>query len=94
MILLQSGTGVIYEKRQYKPDCGEKMIKTKVKLDKFSEAETPSLPNYIKVNGTFLPIRSFEERILKKIGNEWTKNLIKLSKKRNLSQTNQPKESE
>lgn len=60
------------------------MIKTKIKIDKYSEVETPNLPNYISLNGTFVPVRDFNEKVLKKIGVEWTKNLIKHAKRGNL----------
>ena len=46
------------------------------------EIDLPSLPNFIKAKDgkSVIPIREFTEEELLKIGEEWTKALIKKSK--------------
>lgn len=54
------------------------------KIDVKIEVEIPKTPNFIKAKGVILPlpIEDFDDESLRKIGEEWTNNMIEKAKKK------------
>ncbi len=53
-------------------------------MKKEQEVKTPTTPNFILVGGLATSVEEFTDEELRKIGEEWTKELIKkANKKRN-----------
>lgn len=50
-------------------------------MDKKMKVAIPMTPNFIRVGDNFISIKEFDENELIEIGREWTKELIKKSKK-------------
>lgn len=48
----------------------------KVTLNKYSIARTPSIPNFIDINGVFISISKIHQADLNKIARVWTKLLV------------------